>query len=93
MSTDADSTNGDLPLVIPAIELKGSPAEKLRTLDEAIVRLRHVRRAVMGEPAAGIPPHELRGRYIDAPSWPWFLAGWVFGALFVLVLLVARTYA
>ena len=93
MGTDADSTDGDLPLMVPAIELKGSPAEKLQTLDEAIVRLRHVRRALMGEPAAGIPPYEIRGRYINAPSWPWFVAGWVFGVLFVLVLLVARTYA
>jgi len=35
---------------------------------------------------------EPRGPYINAPVWPWFAAGWIVGALFVLLFLIAWTY-
>jgi hypothetical protein len=79
-------------MVIPAAELKGSPQERLRTLDAALSQLQHLRSTLIGE--APVPSrYELRGRHIDAPVWPWFTAGWVLGALFVVLLLLARSYA
>jgi hypothetical protein len=88
----ANEFEASFPTIIPAVELTGSPQDKVRTLDTAIAQLQQLRRAVLGEPS--LPPaHELRGRYINAPDWPWFTAGWVLGALFVLLLLLARSYA
>ena len=88
----ANDVEASFPTIIPALELAGSPQDKVRTLDTAIAQLQQLRRAVLGEPS--LPPaHELRGRYINAPDWPWFTAGWVLGALFVLLLLLARSYA
>jgi hypothetical protein len=88
----ANDTDDDRPIVIPAVELKGLPQERLRALDAALRHLQHVRSALIGE--APVPSrYELRGRYINAPVWPWFTAGWVLGALFVLLLLLARSCA
>lgn len=87
-SSEAE-TNG--PRVIPSVELTGSRAAKLKTLDAAISGLQQVRNTLTGEPL--VPPYELRGRYINAPVWPWFAAGWIVGALFVVLFLVAWSWA
>ena len=81
----------DRPQVIPSVELTGSRADKLRTLDAAIARLQQIRNTLTWE--ALVPPYELHGRYINAPVWPWFVAGWIVGALFVVVFLVAWSWA
>lgn len=82
----------EMPEVIPPVELHGSPGHRLRTLDAAIARLQALRRAIAGEPTP-IPPPELHGPYINAPVWPWFAAGCVLGALFVLLFVVAWSYS
>jgi len=79
--------------VIPALKLEGSRAERLRTLDEGIAHLRQLRGSLIGEPLPHVPPGELHGRFINAPVWPWFVAGWVLGALFVLAFLLADAWA
>ena len=63
----------------------------LPMLDRIIASLREVSDGLGGAGAdgAGMPPEELRGRYIDAPLWPWFAAGCVVGTLVVLLFLVA----
>ena len=32
---------------------------------------------------------DLCGPYIDAPVWPWSVAGWTFAALYILLALMA----
>jgi hypothetical protein len=86
-----DAVSGSV--VFPAIELRGSDADKLRTLDASIARLQQVRRTIAGDAAAYGPPSELHGPYLHAPVWPWFLAGWIIGALFVLMFVFARLWA
>ena len=88
----ANSSDDGTPVLIPAVELNGSPQERLRTLDAALRHLQHVRSALIGE-APVSSRYESRGPYINAPVWPWFTAGWVLGALFVLLLLLARSCA
>jgi hypothetical protein len=80
-------------VVIPAIELRGSLRDRLQTLDSAIARLYSMRGALAGEPVPGAPPNEVYGRYVNAPVWPWFTAGCVIGALFVLVFVIAWSYS
>ncbi len=79
--------------MIPSVELKGTHADKVKTLDVAIARLDELRTALAGQPVPGAPPYELYGRYINAPVWPWFAAGWVLGALFVVLFVVAWSYS
>jgi len=64
----------------------------VKRLDAVITSLQQLRRALVGELPAEAPTSELQGRYINAPAWPWFVAGWIVGALFVLLFLVAWTY-
>jgi hypothetical protein len=80
------------PVVIPSMELSGTPAERLRALDAAIARLQTLRRTIAGD-ATPAHPHELHGPYLRAPVWPWFVAGWIIGALFVLMFVLARAFA
>jgi hypothetical protein len=93
MSTHAVDTNipmhdeGDAPTVIPAVELRGSLVDRLRTLDAAIARLQSARRALSREPVPGAPSHEFYGRYINAPVWPWAVAGWTLAVIFMLLFL------
>jgi hypothetical protein len=75
------------PDVIPEIELTGSPAERLKLLDAAIARLRELRRALT-EDEADAPPYELLGPYINAPVWPWTVAGWTLAVMFMLLFLI-----
>ena len=88
----ADAQN-DLPLVIPAVDLTGSQADQLRAIDASISRLQQLRRALIGNSVSYVPPSELRGPYLHAPVWPWFLAGWIIGALFALMFVFASMRA
>jgi hypothetical protein len=81
------------PIVIPAVELSGSQTDRLRALEASIVRLQQLKLTLVGEASPHEPPSELRGPYLHAPVWPWFLAGWVAGALFVLMFVFARLWA
>jgi hypothetical protein len=81
------------PVIIPPVELQGSVADRVRALDESIVRLQQLKRTLVGEKASHEPPYELHGPYLHAPVWPWFLAGWIIGALFVLMFVFARALA
>jgi hypothetical protein len=92
-AADQRAADEPMPHVIPAIELKGSAAERLRAIEAAIARLQQLRIVLGGDPVAHLPPREIHGRYIDAPVWPWFAAGWIIGALFVTSVIVAWTYS
>jgi hypothetical protein len=81
------------PVVVPGIELHGSVVDRLQTLDAAIARLQSLRRTLAREPVPGAPPNEFYGPYVNAPVWPWFAAGWVIGALFVLLFLITWSYS
>lgn len=89
----ADDEDFDGPLVIPPVELSGSRSERLRALDASIVRLQQLKRTLAGDTSLHEPPLELHGPYLHAPVWPWFVAGWVIGALFVLMFVFARALA
>ena len=86
--TAKDPEGAGQPEVIPPLELRGSLAEKLRAIDAAIIRLEVLRGTLAGEPLRP-RPSELQGPYINAPVWPWFAAGWMLGALCVLMFVVA----
>ncbi len=64
----------------------------VKTLDDVIASLQELRSTLVGRSTSETPPSELQGRYINAPVWPWFAAGWIVGALFVLMFLGAWTY-
>jgi hypothetical protein len=64
----------------------------VKTLDRVIHNLEQLRSGLIGESMTDAPPPELQGRYINAPVWPWFAAGWIVGALFILLFLAAWTY-
>jgi hypothetical protein len=89
----SDDDAAGAPVVIPAVELHGSLADRLRTLDAAIARALELRRTMAGESLTDVPPSELHGPYLHASVWPWFLAGWIVGALFVLMFVFARVFA
>jgi hypothetical protein len=78
---------------IPSVELKGSRGEKLQKLDTLIVYLDQLRRSLAANTTGGQGGYEDPGRYGESPAWPWFAAGALVGALFVLLLLAARTWA
>jgi hypothetical protein len=79
--------------VIPSVELRGSRREQLRMLDALIDRLERFRRALVEGRPARPEGHEYASPYVSSPSWPWFTAGIVVGASFVLLMLVARSCA
>jgi hypothetical protein len=93
VSTSEDSGGANVPREIPAISLMGSRAEKLRTLEASIAHLQQLKYLLIGEPLPHSIPSELHGPYLKAPVWPWFVAGWVVGALFVLMFVIARALA
>jgi hypothetical protein len=74
------------PHVIPQLELKGTPAERLTLIDAAIARLRELRRALAGENEKA--PYEFYSPYLNAPVWPWTVAGWSLAAIFMLLFLI-----
>jgi hypothetical protein len=63
-----------------------------KAIDRVIARLQQLRRSLVTESITEVPRPEIHGRYIHAPVWPWLAAGWMLGALFVLLFLVAWTY-
>ena len=79
--------------VVPSVELKGTRKEQLRALDALIDRLQRIRRALLGGRPGRPEEHEYASPYISSPAWPWFTAGVVLGASFVLLMLVARSCA
>jgi hypothetical protein len=83
---DADTKVSQL---IPSVELKGSRAERLATLDALIARLMKLRQSLSG---ASLPPgnHERTSAYVAAPSWPWFICGVLAGVLMLLLAFSAR---
>ena len=66
---------------IPSVELKGSRAQKLRKLDTLIAYLERLRRTLAADTVAERTGYEGPSRYIDAPAWPWLVAGIVRGPL------------
>jgi hypothetical protein len=86
---DGDSRDEQIPHFIPSVELKGSIADKLNTLDRLLTYLQRLRYSIAGaEPVRGAV-YEGPGRHVNAPAWPWFTAGIALGALFVLMLIAA----
>ena len=88
-TSDADATVS----LIPAIELNGSRGEKLKKLDTLIRQFQQLRRALAGDAGYQKGALERPGRHIDSPEWPWFVAGTSVGALIVLLLVLARSWA
>jgi hypothetical protein len=64
----------------------------VKALDGVIASLQRLRSGLVAESAPESRASELQGRYINAPVWPWFAAGWIVGALFVLLFLIAWTW-
>jgi hypothetical protein len=91
--TTSDDGPVAAPIVIPSLELTGSPGDRLQTLDASIAQLQKLRCSIVGDASPEPRPHELYGPYLHAPVWPWFVAGWVIGALFVLMFVFARVLA
>jgi hypothetical protein len=79
--------------LVPSLELSGSRREQVRALDAFIDRLERLRRALAEGRPARPEGHEYASPYIGSPSWPWFTAGIVLGASFVLLMLLARSCA
>ena len=77
----------DIPQVIPQIEPMGSRTERLNTLDALIARFRELRRALRDD-GTDTNPYELYGPYINAPVWPWNVAGWGMALFFMLMFLM-----
>jgi hypothetical protein len=86
------SAGGAVPDFLPGVSLTGSPDDKLRAIDEAIRRMQRLR-AQIARGSTALPPGELYGPHINAPVWPWFVAGWLVGALFVAMFVVAWIYS
>jgi hypothetical protein len=87
-------SHDNVPSMIPGRELTGSRREKLAQLDALIADLEQLRRRLTG--ISDVPRGEgFEGpsRLIGAPEWPWFASGVALGALFVVLLLVARSCA
>lgn len=87
-ATGRSQETDDAPVVIPSVELRGSLVDRLRTLDAAIRRLQSMRRGLSREPVPGGPPNEVYGPHINAPVWPWTVAGWTLAVVFMLLFLI-----
>jgi hypothetical protein len=74
---------------IPAVELKGSRAEKLQALDTLIAQLEQLRRSLAGTPTKIDSAFERWSPYIDRPTGPWLVAGALLAAVFIILLLAA----
>ena len=93
---DADEKGVDIPEktdtriwhFIPSVELKGSRADQLRTLDTLIVYLERLRGTLAGNTTIERRKYE-SPRLYAARAWPWFAAGALASAAFAL-LLVAK---
>lgn len=64
------------------------------TLRETVrAALQEARLTLSGELPATGPASVRYGRYIDAPVWPWFAAGWILAAAYVVGFFIARLHA
>jgi hypothetical protein len=94
--TKTAGTTGDdanVSRFIPAIELKVSPGERLKTLDALIEQLQQLRRSLVGDVGYRKDALERPGPHVSSPEWPWFIAGTSVGAVIVLLLALARSCA
>ena len=78
---------------VPSVTLTGSTAEQLEALEASIAHLLRLRHELTGDSLQPTMPPELHGPYLNAPVWPWFLAGWIVGALFVLMFVFASFWS
>lgn len=76
------------PDVIPAVPLTGSVDDQVRAIDAALLQLERLRAVLTEESPPRAPRAEVQGPYINAPVWPWTVAGWSFAALFLVLFLV-----
>jgi len=72
------------------VTLTGSTADQLRALETSIAYLQRLRHELTGDSLLPTMPPELHGPYLNAPVWPWFLAGWIVGALMASAILSLR---
>ena len=66
----------NVPDVISQVELKGSRADKLKTLNASIATLESIRAALQGDASISALPSDLHGPYINAPVWPSWARSW-----------------
>jgi hypothetical protein len=78
---------------IPSVELKGSRDEKLEKLDTLIRYLEHLRHRLAGDAAATLASDGRPSPFAARPAWPWFAAGVLASALFLLLAVAARSCA
>jgi len=79
----------DDPQDLPPTPRTGSPADRLHAIEGLIARLERMRATLIEEEEAPpAPGSELYGPYVDAPVWPWLLAGWTLGAGLLLLFVV-----
>ncbi len=86
-------TEADTPQMIPAVELTGSHLDRVKAVDAAMRRLEHLRTTLTADMEPRVPLPEVYGPHINAPVWPWFVAGWVVCALFVVMFLLAWSWS
>ena len=72
---------------IPSVELTGSRTDKLEKLDTLITYLERLRRSLAGDTPPARGGFEGPSRYVGRPAWPWFTAGTLLGAVFVLLMM------
>jgi len=87
----AASPEGDNPVIshfIPSVELTGSRDDKLRKLDTLIDYLHQLRGRLAGD--AAVKP--VTAARVRGSAWQWFTAGFVLGAVCVLLLLTTRQW-
>ena len=85
----SDGPDAQIWHFIPSVELKGSRAEQLRTLDTLIVYLEQLRGTLAGNTTVARGKYGSPRLYVAQRAWPWFAAGALASAAFVL-LLVAK---
>ncbi len=92
MTPDAardDAAEQRITHFIPSVELKGSRADKLQTLDTLTVYLQWLRRRLAGEPDPRRSTFEGPSPLATASAWPWFAAGVVVTVAVLLLFVLA----
>ena len=89
-AADTRGTEANISHFIPSVELKGSRADKLKTLDTLIAHHERLRRSLAGDTPVTRGGFEGPSRHIGSPAWPWFTAGAFLGALFVLLMIFSK---
>jgi hypothetical protein len=88
------SRRDDGTRIIQTIELTGTRIEQRDALDLLIARLEWLRWRLVGtRRPSDQSGYEYASPYIDSPSWPWLAAGIVLAASFVILTLIARSFA